>query len=207
MTALHIKTRIPNECDGAALRPEERNHAARILHHGTRRAWISSRHLLRTLLTEHLGDGQTPVAYQPSGRPWLPQFPQVALSLSHTTGLVACALCDGAPTTALGIDVEAVERPLDALRLSQRFFAADETTWLQQHPISTQAIAFIQLWTLKEAVLKAMGTGLSGGLDTFSVRPNPPRLIHPPDSAKWHVRQWCDNSGHIVALAKRQLDH
>ena len=69
----------------------------------------------------------------------------------------------------IGIDVEALDRPMRVASelLKRRMFAsaADATTCLQHWTL-------IQAWTAKEAVLKAAGLGLGGGLANVTIAPD-----------------------------------
>ncbi|MCB4427313.1 4'-phosphopantetheinyl transferase superfamily protein [Synechococcus sp. MU1643] len=69
----------------------------------------------------------------------------------------------------IGIDVEALDRPLRVASelLKRRMFAsaADATACLQHWTL-------IQAWTAKEAVLKAAGLGLGGGLPNVTIAPD-----------------------------------
>ena len=70
---------------------------------------------------------------------------------------------------AIGVDVEA-SRPLpDALRIARSHFAPDEAASLEALPLDMREAAFFGLWTRKEAVVKALGVGLSQPLASFSV--------------------------------------
>ncbi|HWT92482.1 MAG TPA: 4'-phosphopantetheinyl transferase superfamily protein, partial [Solirubrobacteraceae bacterium] len=44
-------------------------------------------------------------------------------------------------------------------------FAAQERAWWETVPTPARATAFLRAWTVKEAVLKAAGLGLAGGLE------------------------------------------
>ena len=69
----------------------------------------------------------------------------------------------------IGIDVEALDRPLRVASdlLTQRLFAsAAEATVCLQH------WTLLQAWTAKEAVLKAAGLGLGGGLANVRIAPD-----------------------------------
>ena len=48
-------------------------------------------------------------------------------------------------------------------------FTDDEYNWYQEHREIERISAFFRLWTCKEAYLKALGIGLSGKLDDFSI--------------------------------------
>ena len=69
----------------------------------------------------------------------------------------------------IGIDVEALDRPLHVaseLLMRRMFASAAEATACLQH------WTLIQAWTAKEAVLKAAGLGLGGGLANVKVAPD-----------------------------------
>lgn len=82
-------------------------------------------------------------------------------NLSHSGGLVACAVARG----AVGIDVERAAPRVDHRLIAQTQFSADEAAWLAQRP-QRSGPRFTALWTLKESFLKAVGAGLSVALDT-----------------------------------------
>ena len=86
-------------------------------------------------------------------------------SLSHTRGLVVCAV---ALHDAVGVDVECDRPGLAPLELARRFFAPVEAGLLAGLPPDGQRTAFFELWTLKEAFVKARGMGLGVPLADFS---------------------------------------
>jgi 4'-phosphopantetheinyl transferase len=65
-------------------------------------------------------------------------------------------------------------RPIsDAERIAATFFHPLEYTSLMNAPDEVRMEVFFTLWTKKEAYLKALGTGLSVPLDSFSVSTAP----------------------------------
>ena len=86
-------------------------------------------------------------------------------SLSHTRGLVVCAV---ALHDAVGVDVECDRANLAPMDLAHCFFAPAETERLAELPPDQQRAAFFELWTLKEAFVKARGVGLAMPLADFS---------------------------------------
>jgi len=64
-----------------------------------------------------------------------------------------------------GIDVEDTARIDDPMTLARHAFAAEEVADLEALTGNAQRLRFFELWTMKEACLKAMGVGLSAGLD------------------------------------------
>ncbi|GHJ48712.1 hypothetical protein Cs7R123_60540 [Catellatospora sp. TT07R-123] len=124
------------------------------------RVWISESRcatcLARLAVAQTLDTCPTTVRVRrdPSGRPLLPAHPGLHLSLAHTEKVAAVALSTLGP---VGIDVE-LRRELPAAELAARWFDAREAGWVRERPQD-----FLPLWTQKEAVGKALGTGLRGG--------------------------------------------
>jgi len=97
------------------------------------------------------------------------------------------------------------------LELANRFFAADEALALASLEESRQQMAFLRLWSCKEAVVKALGIGIGFGLARvqFDIDPagEPIELsvIHASAGSveDWHVVRLAPTDAHIGALAWR----
>lgn len=90
---------------------------------------------------------------------WRP--PSLCFNLTHTQSLLMCAVTQKAE---VGIDVEERERKFtrDLMALARRQLSPEEADWLSQFTDpNEQRCQFIQLWTLKEAYVKALGKGIS----------------------------------------------
>ena len=132
--------------------------------------FLASRILLRSMLA--LFTGEPPEAFSieatESGRPEITHPPfGVALrfSITHTRGIVACLLSGGAE---VGVDAEFHDSGTDLLGIATRFFARREAEFLYDLSGGERQHAFFDLWTLKEAYVKAIGEGLAIPLDQFS---------------------------------------
>ncbi|MEX2468800.1 MAG: 4'-phosphopantetheinyl transferase superfamily protein [Pseudohongiellaceae bacterium] len=68
----------------------------------------------------------------------------------------------------LGVDVERSDRPRRLRRIARRYFSATEVAALLALPEAERLPRFYRLWTLKEAYIKARGSGLALGLARFS---------------------------------------
>ena len=93
------------------------------------------------------------------GRPEI-AWPRTDLrfSLSHSDGLATLALVHGCHD--IGIDVERI-RPLAGWKhVAQRHFSPAERSEILRSPANRQHVAFLRIWTRKEAWLKAYGTGI-----------------------------------------------
>lgn len=108
-----------------------------------------------------------------------------------------------------GIDLELTgRRPQRAVEaIARRFFAAEESAWLEQLPPADRGRAFLQLWTAKEALLKAHGQGLSFGLHRVRVTfDQGAPLLHAFDEEHvdaWQLRSLPIGPGYVAALAWR----
>lgn len=115
--------------------------------------------LLLALAAELVGEGAV-LRHDAGGRPWVESMPgttdsgRVWASVSHGRGLVAVAASVDGP---VGVDVE-TRRPFGTAGLARRWFDPAELAWLADRP--DPLAGFLQLWTAKEAVGKALGTGL-----------------------------------------------
>ncbi|RKS07973.1 4'-phosphopantetheinyl transferase [Nocardiopsis sp. Huas11] len=114
---------------------------------------------------------------EPHGKPH-PSGPAQGLeiSVSHSGDWVALAVSEG---PAVGIDVEGVSVTRDVEGLADYTLAdVERQAWLRL-PAVERAVAFFGYWARKEALLKATGLGLSGGLRRVAVSPPhaPARLL------------------------------
>lgn len=143
----------------------EQQSAGRLVSQPARQSYIVSHYALRVLLARALGCALSDVEYQATaqGKPELVSG-GVQFNLSHSGDRALVAISRAG---AVGVDVEHCRSRARLLQLAGRFFAADEVTYVQSARDSTHA--FYQIWTAKEAYLKALGVGLAGGLDRFSV--------------------------------------
>lgn len=115
---------------------------------------------------------------EPTGKPRLTYRdgrPQpLHISISHAGGLAVAAICEHGP---IGVDVEHIEMRRPLLPIARRFYSPEECAQLEACAADERTALFHQWWTRKEAVLKATGEGLRGGLSV--------RVDGGPDGAGW----------------------
>lgn len=168
----------------------------------------AARAALERLLCGYAGDVAFDIAVGGHGKPFAPALPWLDFNLSHAGSHVAIAF---ARNQALGVDIEVRSRQVPVAGLSRRFFGTAEAAALARIAPGDRTTAFLQLWTQKEAVLKALGQGLSFGLDRveFEVGANgeigPMRRIasaggHPDE---WQVRRFAPDEGLTGSIAWR----
>jgi 4'-phosphopantetheinyl transferase len=148
-----------------------------------RRRFLAARAGVRTLLGRHLDRDPRSLSFATNefGKPRLADHTQVHFNLSHCEERAVLAISNA----EIGIDLER-ERPIEHVDLARRYFHPHEVAAITaSRDEAEQRRAFFLVWTLKEAVVKALGTGLSTPLDSFAVAigPSPPRLAVGPEGA------------------------
>ncbi|NJK58501.1 MAG: 4'-phosphopantetheinyl transferase superfamily protein [Pleurocapsa sp. SU_5_0] len=133
-----------------------------------RRKFIAARGILRQLLGNYLevSPRSLTFTYSDRGKPQLATDISLQFNLSHSEEY---ALFGFALNHLIGVDIEHQRAMPDALKIAQRFFSAREYKMLVAVPLEQQPKLFFQLWTAKEAYLKATGTGLSGSLSSVEI--------------------------------------
>ena len=107
--------------------------------------------------------GEVRVEYGLWEKPRLISPQGVFFNISHSGAWTVAAVSD----SEVGVDVQQV-KPVD-MRLAKRFFTAEEWRRIEEAGDGATEL-FYRFWTVKEAYLKALGTGLSRPLNSFSVR-------------------------------------
>lgn len=119
------------------------------------------------------------IALGEQGKPFFRDHPGIHFSLSHTKHWVMAAVSDH----PVGCDIETIDRHDDdrkpsrtssckPQRIAERFFSPQENSWFLSFPEGNRSTAFTRIWTMKEAVIKLSGNGLSEGLSGFTVDPD-----------------------------------
>jgi 4'-phosphopantetheinyl transferase len=197
------------------LSDEERARLRRLVRAEDRLAFTAAHALVRSALS-HCVPQVPATAWEfvrtPYGKPEIaaPRVrPPLRFSLSHTRGLVACAVTAGTPC---GVDVEAVDRAMDPLRLAGAVCTPHERSWLAGLERAARPAGFCRLWTLKEAYVKARGRGLSLPLSQCGFAVTDPvggtagiRVEFAPElgerAEEWWLAQWALTPAHTLAVA------
>lgn len=118
---------------------------------------IHAHNLLRECLKPYGIDynESTPVDKSRYGKPTLREHPEIHFNLSHSDGIAACIVSG----RECGIDCEKIRTFRPAVM--RRAFSARERQLVEEAPEEKRDTIFFRLWTLKEAYIKAIGTGLS----------------------------------------------
>jgi 4'-phosphopantetheinyl transferase len=193
------------------LSDDERARSRRFMFMRDRRDFTAAHALVRRTLS--LYADRHPSAWKfdvtEGGKPALAgaQGDALTFNLSHTHGLVACAI---ARETELGVDVESINRINEGRQIAERFFSPLECRYLETCEQSGYMCRFIELWTLKESYLKGSGVGLAHPLGSFSfafeandtITFNAPPGVMPSD---WQFVLAAPAPGYRLAVAVRRV--
>ena len=190
------------------LSEDERARAGKFRDAADAAAYVSARGGLREILAaSRMGDAKAlRFAYGQNGKPRLAgQDRPPYFNLSHSGGFAACAVC---ASHEVGIDIERL-RPIEQ-DVARHFFSPIELQELGTLQPVEWLRGFFNCWVRKEAVVKAIGSGLSTDLSSFDVtlRPGQParllRLDGEPDvGLRWHLAELRLEAGFAGAIACR----
>jgi len=191
------------------LDPLERSRAARFVRDVDRARFIVAHAGLRRCLGRALDCVPQAVHFRqgPGGKPELsPEISgrqPLSFNLAHSPTLALVAW-GGAP---LGVDVEDVARDIDDRFVADMMLSARERSQLAALPEGLpRRAAFYSAWTRKEALLKALGTGLSRDAAGIELIPSVQRegvwsWADPQTSVSWVVLELNLGPAHRGALA------
>ena len=197
-------------CYARLLSADEQARWQRFHFESDRHRYLVTRALVRTNLSAYAP--VSPEAWQftqnSHGRPRIDApgaaWADLDFNVSHTDDLVVCAVVRG---RTVGVDVETIDRrELEFEQLASRFFSARESADLLRLPASGRRERFLEVWTLKEAYVKARGLGLSLPLDGFSYAfPGTTSLtlnVHPPGdgAGSWSLWLFRPSASHVLAM-------
>ena len=130
----------------------------------------------------------------PAGKPLLaPPLARsgITFNLSHAGDRLAIAVARQMP---VGIDVENPDREVRWQKLARRWFSRNEAEWLETLEAQAARAEFLRLWTVREAMIKAMGATIAGHISQVLPRPGAPGRIDSlpadwPEAKSWTLHE------------------
>ena len=172
----------PPSADQSLLSPEETARAARFYFDKDRDLFVLGKRMTRTLVGRELGLDPAALVFAAGqrGKPALagPAADSgLTFNLAHSGTCVYVAL---ARARRLGVDVEFGRPEIECVELGRRFFCEAEIALLEAGPPDETRRLFFKFWTLKEAYLKAEGSGLGISLTAMDASGVPDAPLSPP---------------------------
>ena len=194
------------------LTSDERERADRLVVKRIRNNFITARAALRNLLSLYVcvPPSELRFRYTNHGKPIL-VYPKasVQFNVSHSNDLAVFALTEN---YSIGVDVEYLNRRsvVDRMKIAQRLFSSADFSLLKALPQCQQNNAFLECWTRKEAIVKAIGKGLDWPLNQFDVTigpDEPPELLttrwDPSEAKYWSLTSIHPGPDYVGTLALR----
>lgn len=153
---------------------DEKERANRLKIEIKRKQFIVSRSVLKLLMASCLSKNHDEIIiyYGKHDKPFIKDRinnEAIEFNISHSENRILIALT---LDNSVGVDIEKVNKKVDHESLSKRFFSQQEYEYLNNPKLNNKIDAFYNIWSRKEAFIKAIGEGIAFGLDTFSVSSN-----------------------------------
>ncbi len=144
------------------LSKEELSRADKFATRELRNRFVSRRWILRKILSEFCDEQPHSLQIHTGkyGKPYLAGEP-VQFSFSHTQNNAVIAI---AYTGSVGIDIETLPSTETCTEVADRLLTQNEDIQHLRALDEEYRLAFLRYWTLKEAIIKASGEGLSRDL-------------------------------------------
>jgi 4'-phosphopantetheinyl transferase len=123
------------------------------------------------------------------GKPALVDVPEISFSVSHSGTIGVIAIASGGMD--VGVDIERLRPRHNLAGLAARTLAAEQLAAWRAAPEAEQLVAFLRVWTAKEAYLKGLGRGIMVRLSEVPAQP-----------AGWSVEPLVVAAGYVGALAR-----
>lgn len=180
---------VISETEKQLLSSDESKRAGRYYFERHQRRFMIARVRLRQILAQYLQCNPIEIRfdYNAQGKPALSHMlTNLQFNLSHSKELALLAVCQTHP---IGIDLEFFSaRPL--LGIGKQLFSNLENSALQRLPKYLRPLAFFHIWSQKEALIKAIGLGLSYPtkmIDLPLLPPSNTSLIEPIHNSSWNI--------------------
>lgn len=206
----HIPIPTSGRVDTPYLNDEERRRASRYHNEMDRRRFAVTRSALRELLSvcTNMPAAALQFGTLARGRPILIDAEHVSFNVSHSGSAALVAI---SRSRTVGVDIERDNPRLDWRALTSLVCTVSELGELDAMPHYLQRRAFFRCWTAKEAILKALGLGITEGLQALTTHPGGNGEQQSSDNGDARFREsdsfrhvWLSNvPGYITCLAYR----
>ena len=136
---------------------QRREQALRFKYEQGQRLCVLAYQLLKQGLRETYGITENPIfEYNEHGKPSIVGHPDIFFNLSHCKEAAVCVISDH----PVGIDVESIREYKESLVR----YTMNDAEIREIESAENPASAFIRFWTMKEATMKLVGTGINNDM-------------------------------------------
>jgi 4'-phosphopantetheinyl transferase len=149
------------------LNDEEISRSNRFHRSEDKERYLATRYLIREIISELTNIDPAVIEFGKTqkGKPFLKNTPEIRFSISHSNSRIAIAVSKG---YECGCDIEEIDPEKINNDLIQAHFHPNEILLIENEKRDT---SFYHCWTRKEALFKAIGTGLPDDLATIDSTP------------------------------------
>lgn len=152
----------------------------------------SGREIAKELVRELGIEGELSIAEGKYGKPYFLEYDYIRFNISHTERYITVVVND--ENMEIGIDIEEISDSYNK-KIVERIFTEKERLAMENS--RNKDTAFYKIWTLKEAYLKAKGSGITGEI----------RNIDTTDkSFLLNALTWLDNDARVVLSIYKLLE-
>lgn len=138
-------------------------------------------------------------------------IPEIHFNLSHSGDYIAFAFSSVSP---VGIDIEKIRENVRTTSLVNRFFHPDEAEIFSALDEDEKSDFFFRRWTVREAFLKGLGSGLSLDPASFCVTESTDSdkksyciTKNQKDYSSWQIDPIAAPSGYFLSVAYKRTDY
>lgn len=134
--------------------------------------YVVAHGLLRESLANYVDESAAELEFSVTdrGKPFLTKYPELSFNMSHTENSWALAVVQS--RCELGLDIEYFKKRESWAGLVKKCFSVEEAEYWHGLNVEDQGLVFYQFWVRKEAFVKAVGQGITLGLDACVLNPN-----------------------------------
>lgn len=157
-----------------------------------RNQYLISRWLSKSLLGSLLGISAIDVSTTkgPLGKPYLEDklnSLKIDFNISHTKEITLVGI---AHQMQIGVDVEKIVEKKKSNDLAGRFFMPSEAKWQAEGSSAQEQVSrFFRIWSMKEAVIKAIGGGVFQNIKQVTLQEENGSLILRSSTEPWSLKE------------------
>lgn len=177
-----------------SMNKERQEDIARIINKEKRALKIAADRLCRKAIYEFCGASSENIEFCKNeyGKPYVKNLP-VHFSISHSGSMAVCAVSNN----EIGIDIEKI-RPI-RIKAAEKFASPEELRY-----IKSNQNGFFEIWTLKEAYFKCIGTGLGADIKDVSFNVTNDKIICSEIGYKLSFYEAAD--GYVCSVCQKVTD-
>lgn len=199
-----------------SLSKDEIERANRFYFEKDRMQFIVRRGILKQIISKYLEIDPKNLLfeYNPFGKPFLVTNSlknNIKFNMSHSKNMALYCISS---QKDVGIDIEFTQKKVEFHLIIERFFSHNEKAFIQNITTNKRKEAFFKIWTRKEAILKALGKGISFPLEKVDVSFNKENFITQINDnddgqfteSSWYVEDLLPANNYIASIAIEASD-